>query len=233
MGVENEGLFWIPRKDEGERLLAFEETQWIVWEIVEERGGAEPDECYLRLKEAKEWLQRFFSFTSVMVKVKGGTFQMGNTREGGKEEDREKPVHAVTLTYDFWLGKYPVTFYEYDAYCAATGSDRLDYAGGWRRGRRPAIGVFWRNAIEYYNWLSDKEGIAKAYDGDGNLLGRDGKVTEDIMEVEGYRLPTEAEWEYAARGGTKLERIRVFRKQRSERSGMVLAKLRGSMVTWN
>jgi formylglycine-generating enzyme required for sulfatase activity len=133
-----------------------------------------------------------------MVFVERGSFTMGDTWGDGRQN--ESPVHEVTLTYDFFVGKYETTFDEYDAFCEATGRSKPDNEG-WGRGQRPVINVSWWDATAYCNWLSDKEKLPKAYDSKGNLLDKDGRVTTDPSKVVGYRLPTEAEWEYAARGG--------------------------------
>ncbi|HRW94146.1 MAG TPA: SUMF1/EgtB/PvdO family nonheme iron enzyme, partial [Thermotogota bacterium] len=93
-----------------------------------------------------------------MVLVEGESFQMGNTRGDSEGDDDEKPVHEVELTYDYLIGKYEVTFGEYDAYCAATGASKPDDEG-WGRGSRPVINVSWNDAIGYCNWLSEKEGL--------------------------------------------------------------------------
>ena len=198
--MKKEETYWIPWNGEGERKLTFNDTQWILGKIVEERGEVDKEEFQRRLIETKERLQTVLSLTSVLVKVKGGTFQMGDVNNEGY--NTEKPVHTVSLTYDYWIGKYAVTFREYDTFCAATSRSVPD-DDGWGRGQRPVIWVIWNDAIGYCNWLSEKEGIAKAYDSNGNLLDRNGNITTDIKQVKGYRLPTEAEWEYAARGGQK------------------------------
>ncbi len=135
-----------------------------------------------------------------MVLVEKGSFTMGDTWGGGDSD--EKPTHKVTFTYDFYIGKYEVTFDEYDAFCNATGRSKAS-DNSWGRGTRPVIYVSWWDAIAYCNWLSEKEKLPKAYDNNGNFLDKDGRVTTDPSKVVGYRLPTEAEWEYAARGGNK------------------------------
>jgi len=140
------------------------------------------------------------SIVPQMILVEKGSFTMGDTWGGGDSD--EKPTHKVTFTYNFYIGKYETTFDEYDAFCEATGRSNPD-DNGWGRGQRPVIAVRWYDAIAYCNWLSEKEKLPKAYDNNGNLLDKDGRVTIDPSKVVGYRLPTEAEWEFAARGENK------------------------------
>lgn len=135
-----------------------------------------------------------------MVLVERGTFTMGNTSESDDHDD--KPAHTVTFTYDFCIGRYEVTFEEYDLFCDDTGRARPDDRG-WGRGTRPVINVNWWDAAAYCNWLSDKEGLPQAYDSLGNFLDSSGEPTLNPSLVKGYRLATEAEWEFAASGGNK------------------------------
>ncbi len=123
-----------------------------------------------------------------MVLVRGGSFEMGDLY--GEGAGNALPVHGVTVS-SFYMAKHDVTFDEYDAFCAATGSEVLGDLG-WGRGRMPVINVTWLEAVSYCNWLSAMEGLKPAYTISGS------QVTCDFA-VSGYRLPTEAEWEYAAR----------------------------------
>jgi len=136
-----------------------------------------------------------------MVFIKGGTFQMGSN-DG---EDNERPVHTVTVS-DFWMGKYEVTVAEFEKFIAETGYQTgADKSGGslflngntwemkagvnWRYDAQgntrhsgelnhPVIHVSWNDAVAYCDWLSKTTGMK-------------------------YRLPSEAEWEYAACSGGK------------------------------
>jgi formylglycine-generating enzyme required for sulfatase activity len=128
------------------------------------------------------------------VRILGGTFQMGD--QYGEGDDDEKPVHTVEVS-TFYLSPTEVTFAEYDAFCTATGRDKPSDSG-WGRDQRPAINVSWCDAVEYANWLSTKNGLQTVYSGNCDNIRAN-------WEANGYRLPTEAEWEYAARqGGQKV-----------------------------
>ena len=112
-----------------------------------------------------------------MVVVPAGSFDMGSpSREDGRA-DNEGPVHRVTIAKPFAVGVYEVTFEEWDACRRGGGCSQNPGDRGWGRGDRPVINVSWEDAQQYVRWLSRETG-------------------------EEYRLPSESEWEYVARGGT-------------------------------
>jgi len=103
----------------------------------------------------------------------------------------------ISVANSFYIGKYEVTFDEYDKYVKATGVNSPDDEG-WGRGTLPVIRVDWYDAVKYANWLSEQAGLEKVY-ADNCYTDAD-SCTMDTTR-NGYRLPTKTEWEYAARGG--------------------------------
>ncbi len=111
-----------------------------------------------------------------LVFIKGGCYDMGDS--AGDGDSNERPVHEVCVN-DFYMGKYDVTNEQFRKF-------RPDHNSGSFEGlslngnKQPAVFVSWYDAVDFAKWLSEKTG-------------------------QTYRLPTEAEWEYAARGGTKTK----------------------------
>jgi formylglycine-generating enzyme required for sulfatase activity len=113
-----------------------------------------------------------------LVMIPAGSFVMGSPINERGREDNEGPQRIVTISRSFALGQTTVTFAEWDACVAAGGCNGYRPEDtGWGRGKRPVISVNWVDAQSYVRWLSRKTGKT-------------------------YRLPSEAEWEYAARAGT-------------------------------
>lgn len=139
-----------------------------------------------RQQNGKDVYDMFLSLYP-MIPIEGGAFEMGDLFGEGTSDEIK---HTMTMN-SFLLAKYELTFKEYDVFCEATKREKPSDAG-WGRDMRPAIYVSWFDAVEYCNWRSQQEGLTPAYTIDAE------KVTCN-WSANGYRLPTEAEWEYAAR----------------------------------
>jgi len=124
-----------------------------------------------------------------MVYVESGKFMMGD--DSGAEN--EKPVHEVKITKSFYISKYEITFKQFDAFCEDVKKNKPNDRG-WGRDNLPVIHVNWYEALAFCNWLSKTEGLKPCY------YKKNNKWVFDV-NANGYRLPTEAEWEYTARGG--------------------------------
>jgi formylglycine-generating enzyme required for sulfatase activity len=111
-----------------------------------------------------------------MVALPAGMFLMGSPAGERGRDPNEGPQRRVAVPA-FAMGKHEVTFSEWDACVAEGGCTHKPADQGWGRGRRPVINVSWGDAVEFVAWLSRKSG-------------------------KPYRLPSEAEWEYAARAVT-------------------------------
>ena len=112
-----------------------------------------------------------------MVEIPGGMFPMGNLN--CEEDPNERPVHAVTVP-SFWMGKHEVTLSQWNACADAGNCTKYDLPKGQDQnpGGHPVTNVSWDNAQAFIAWLNEETGSS-------------------------YRLPTESEWEYAARAGSE------------------------------
>lgn len=158
-----------------------------------------------------------------MAFIPGGSFQMGDTVEDDMGEEDEKPVHEVSLS-DFYLARNEVSVADFarfvDATRYVTDAERDGGSKKWTGGKwekvpgsswrdntyfkprpvaeydHPVIHVSWNDAVRYCNWLSREHGLEQVY----TMVG---ETVSANWSAKGYRLPTEAEWEYAARSGGK------------------------------
>ena len=144
-----------------------------------------------------------------MVLIPAGTFQMGSN----DSISTAKPVQDVTITKSFYMGKFEVTQAEYEKYCSYTGSGSPSSRGDGDN--YPAYWVNWYDALVYCNKRSITEGLTPCYSISGNtdpstwgnvpsFNDTNWKSVVCDWEANGYRLPTEAEWEYAARAGDNI-----------------------------
>jgi formylglycine-generating enzyme required for sulfatase activity len=166
------------------------------------RGGfdldvANKDELTAKIPELVQGMMREMTrggaingnvtLTADFVLVEGGTFTMGSPASEYGRMDYEGPQHQVTVS-SFYMGKYEVTQKEYQEVMG-----RVNF---YRNGDYLPVQCSWNDAIEYCNKRSIKEGLTPCYRGSGDNITCD-------WNTNGYRLPTEAEWEYAAKGGNK------------------------------
>jgi formylglycine-generating enzyme required for sulfatase activity len=141
--------------------------------------GAHVPEAIAKLEDLRPGPGKTFKDCATcptMVSLPAGTAELGAQASDGKAKPNEKPARPVTFSNLFAIGVTEVTFAEYGACVAAGGCKSMPSDNGWGQGSRPVINVSWSDAVAYAQWLSNTTG-------------------------KSYALPSDAQWEYAARGG--------------------------------
>ncbi len=130
-------------------------------------------------------------FKTDMVKIEKCTYTRGNITNFSESHHDEKPVHNVTISYDFFIGKYEVT---QKIWQEVMGNNPSFFVGK----NRPVENVSWLDACKFCNSLSLKECLTPCYQ-------INDIYTKCDFDANGYRLPTDAEWECAVRAGTQTD----------------------------
>ncbi len=160
---------------------------------VEGRDGQSFRESLRKLVGEEDYTRLTRKYYGDFVAVPGDTFMMGAPEDEAGSGGSERPVHKVRLS-PFQISRYEMTVAQYRLFCLADSTvEMLDPEGwGWQEDA-PIINVSWYEAVRYANWLNGLRGLPPPMTEDAGLK---------YPGQKGYRLPTEAEWEYACRAGT-------------------------------
>jgi len=147
---------------------------------------------------------------SGMALIPAGSFTMGNCMDPNEGYSDELPLHTVFVSA-FYMDRYLVTKSLWDTVYqwAIAHGYTFDYAGSGKASTHPVQTIDWYDCVKWCNARSEKEGKTPAYYTDSALSVRyrSGQVAPYVNWGSGYRLPTEAEWEKAARGGASGQRF--------------------------
>ena len=197
-------------KPETERVLQhWSNSGLLTGDLLQQTGEmltADPDRSHVRAWLARIDPGRYRDMQTrylapeqtVMVSIPAGEFLMGD--ETGDLGENARPLHSVELS-SFWLGNTPVTWWQLalSLFASQREQELKDKAPSWGlKGDHPVVNVDWYEAVEYCNWLSQHLGLIPAHE----IEDAGENVVRRVAGANGFRLPTEAQWEYACRAGS-------------------------------
>ncbi|HOY85321.1 MAG TPA: SUMF1/EgtB/PvdO family nonheme iron enzyme [Candidatus Syntrophosphaera sp.] len=178
-----------------------QQVPWTSGNLIEDFCFAKASTSSLTPLTSDQYMPEVAAIPNNFILVEGGSFQMGSN-----DDSDQKPVHQVTLS-SFWIGKYEVTQKEWQEVMGSNPSN-------WKGDNLPVESVSWYAILKYCNLRSIVVGLTPVYSISGSTnpanwgdVPTSNNATWNAVtcnwSANGYRLPTEAEWEFSARGGTQ------------------------------